>query len=176
MHPKKLLKTRQKIGTGLKLYHLLPSALSSNSSLKGIVSSLMANFSYKKLDALWVANLHLKSAILSCIDFIIPTDPNILKWLRYRDDILLLYKGTALELSSLVAKMNEIHPSLKFTMEVSDEEITYLDLKIFKGTKFQSSGILDTKAYTKPTETFQYLDRNSAHPLATFKAFMKVKS
>ena len=74
---------------------------------------------------------------------IIPTDPNILKWLRYRDDILLLYKGTALELSSLVAKMNEIHPSLKFTMEVSDEEITYLDLKIFKGTKFQSSGILD---------------------------------
>ena len=74
---------------------------------------------------------------------IIPTDPNILKWLRYRDDILLLYKGTALELSSLVGKMNEIHPSLKFTMEVSDEEITYLDLKIFKGTKFQSSGILD---------------------------------
>ena len=36
-----------------------------------------------------------KSAILSCIDLktIIPTDSKILKWLRYRDDILLLYDG-----------------------------------------------------------------------------------
>ncbi|KAJ8024865.1 hypothetical protein HOLleu_34899 [Holothuria leucospilota] len=58
-------------------------------------------------------------------------------------------------------------------MEISKTEVTYLDLKIFKGNKFQSTGILDTKVYTKPTETFQYLDRNSAHPLATFKGFIK---
>lgn len=97
-----------------------------------------------------------KSAILSCIKIlkIIPTDPSILKWLRYRDKILLLYKETTFELSNLVAKMNEIHSSLKFTIEVSDNEVTYLDLKIFKGTKFQSSGILDTKVYTK-AHTFQ---------------------
>ena len=68
-----------------------------------------------------------------------------------------------------MAKMHEIHSSLKFTMEVSDNEVTYLDLKFFKDNKFQLGGILDTKVYTKPTETFQYLDQNSAHPLATFK-------
>jgi len=34
---------------------------------------------------------------------IISTERNILKWLRYRDDILLLYTGTHDELTCLVA-------------------------------------------------------------------------
>lgn len=104
---------------------------------------------------------------------IIPTDPNIIKWLRYRDDILLLYNGSSEELSNLVAHMNEAHEHFKFTVEASNTEVTYLDLKIFKGERFRVSGFLDTKVYTKPTETYQYLDRNSAHPLATFKGFIK---
>ncbi|KAJ8039468.1 hypothetical protein HOLleu_17196 [Holothuria leucospilota] len=54
-----------------------------------------------------------------------------------------------------------------------ERNLTFLDLKFFKGNKFHSSGFLDTKVYTKPTETFQYVDRNSAHSLATFKGFMK---
>ena len=104
---------------------------------------------------------------------IIPTDSKILKWLRYRDDILLLYNGTPRELEQLVNRMNEIHNFLKFTVEISDTELTYLDLKIFKGPRFRTNGLLDTKIYTKPTETFQYLDRKSVHPLATFKGFIK---
>ena len=104
---------------------------------------------------------------------IISTERNILKWLRYRDDILLLYTGTHDELTCLVAKMNEIHPFLKFTAEVSDFEVTYLDLKIFKGPRFHKEQLLDTKIHTKPTETFQYLERSSTHPLATFKGFVK---
>ncbi|PIK37099.1 hypothetical protein BSL78_26069 [Apostichopus japonicus] len=104
---------------------------------------------------------------------ILPTDNKILKWLRYRDDILLLYDGTHQELEHLVKRLNEIHRFLKFTVEISNTEVTYLDLKIFKGTRFETNGLLDTKVHTKPTETFQYLDRNSAHPLATFKGFIK---
>ena len=104
---------------------------------------------------------------------IIPTDSNIIKWLRYRDDILVLYKGTIQELDLLVENINDFHPTLKFTREASFEEVTYLDLKIFKGNKFQSNATLDTKVFTKPTETYQYLDRKSAHPLATFNGFIK---
>lgn len=103
---------------------------------------------------------------------IISTDPNIIKWLRYRDDIL-LYKGTRTELCNLVENLNASHEFFKFTAEISSEEVTYLDLKIFKGERFRSCGILDTKVFTKSTETYQYLDRNSAHPLATFKGFIK---
>ena len=104
---------------------------------------------------------------------IIPTDPRIIRWFRYRDDILLLYKGNISELCSLVENMNKIHETIKFTMEASHESVTYLDLTIFKGKNFESHGRLDTKVYTKPTETYQYLDRTSAHPLSTFKGFIK---
>ena len=63
---------------------------------------------------------------------IIPTDFNIIKWLRYRDDILLLYNGTQQELNNLVTYLNEAHEHFKFTVEASNTEVTYLDLKIFK--------------------------------------------
>ena len=63
--------------------------------------------------------------------------------------------------------------TIKFIMEASYESVTYLDLTIFKGKNFETQGRLDTKVYTKPTETYQYLDRTSAHPLATFKGFIK---
>ena len=104
---------------------------------------------------------------------IISTDPNIIKWLRYRDDILLLYNGNQQELVNLLSRLNSTHEYFKFTMDSSLQMITYLDLNIFKGNRFLTSGILDTKVFSKPTETYQYLERNSAHPLATFKGFIK---
>ena len=106
---------------------------------------------------------------------IIPTDSKILKLLRYRDDILLLYNGTPRELEQLVNRMNEIHNFLKFTVQISDTEVTYLDLKIFKGPRFRTNWLLDTKIYTKHTETFQYLDRKSVHTSPLSKALLKGK-
>ena len=61
---------------------------------------------------------------------IIQTEPHIIKWLRYRDDILLFYEGNKDELNNMVARMNTKHPFVKFTAEVSDNEVTYLDIKI----------------------------------------------
>lgn len=58
-------------------------------------------------------------------------------------------------------------------MEISETEETFLDLKIFKGNKIESSGLLNTNPYAKHTETFQYLESNSAHPPVTFKGFIK---
>ena len=68
--------------------------------------------------------------------------------------------------------MNQLHPTLKFTYEASKTSIDYLDLTIFKGKRFRETGILDTKVYTKPTETYQFLHRTSSHPPHVFKAFI----
>ena len=38
---------------------------------------------------------------------------------------------------------------------------------------FLTSDILGTTVFSKPTITYQYLECNSAHPLATFKGFIK---
>ena len=39
--------------------------------------------------------------------------------------------------------------------------------------RMQTGVILDTIIYTEITKTFQYLDQNSAHPLATFKGLIE---
>ena len=41
-----------------------------------------------------------------------------------------------------------------------------------QGTRFNETGILDTKVYTKPTETYQYLHKTSSHPPHVFKALV----
>ncbi len=93
-------------------------------------------------------------------------------WWRYRDAILILYDSTLVNFKSLIQTMNQLHPTLKFTFEASDTSINYLDLTIFKGTRFKEIGILDTKVYTKPTEAYQYLPKTSSHPWRVFKAFI----
>lgn len=72
------------------------------------------------------------------------------------DEIRLLNKGTAHELSSLVANMNKIYFVLKFTMETSETEVTYLDLKIFRGTviRFNQAASLTLKSILSPLKLF----------------------
>ena len=96
----------------------------------------------------------------------------ILTWWRYRDDILVIYHGTTEDFQHLIEQLNRMHPTLKFTYEASNISINYLDLTIFKSKSFQTTGILDTKVYRKPTETYQYLHRKSSHPPHVFNAFI----
>ena len=58
---------------------------------------------------------------------------NILFWVRFRDDIFMLFNGTQHDLNLWVKYINNLHPTFKFSFEISPTEITYLDLEIFKG-------------------------------------------
>ena len=49
----------------------------------------------------------------------------------------------------------------------------FLDTQAYKGNIFQKSGPLDIKSFIKPTNTFQYLHRISAHSKSVFKGFIK---
>ena len=100
---------------------------------------------------------------------------SILTCLRYRDDGFILHSGTAEQIQNLFQIANKSHKHLKFTFEFSNQEITFLDTHIYKGKRFKEEGILDIKTYTKKTETFQYLDRTSAHPTSVFKGFLKAE-
>ena len=77
------------------------------------------------------------------------------------------------EINELFDIANSIHQHLKFTYEFSNEQITFLDTCLYKGETFNFNGILDIKTHIKKTETFQYLDRTSAHPKSVFKGFVK---
>ena len=68
--------------------------------------------------------------------------------------------------------MNDAHPTLKFTFEISDNIVTYLDLQIFKGNTLFESGVLDHKINMKKTETHQWLCPESAHCPPVFSALI----
>jgi hypothetical protein len=98
---------------------------------------------------------------------------NIIAFYRFLDDILLISSGPQDELRKQVHTLNTLHPSLKFTADISTTGLNFLDLHIYKGTSFNKTGSLSTKIYTKSCDTFQYISPDSAHPPATFKGFIK---
>jgi len=79
------------------------------------------------------------------------------------------------EIDLFLEQANSFHPTLKFTAEISDKEITFLDTVVFKGERFQKDAILDIKTHYKPTETFQYTHYISCHPPGVKRGLSKAK-
>ena len=83
----------------------------------------------------------------------LPISFTINTWLRYVDDVLtIIKKGTS---NSLLAHLNSIDPSIKFTMESPNEHGTILFLDTFPRP---SGNNIITIVYRKPTHTERYLD------------------
>jgi hypothetical protein len=92
---------------------------------------------------------------------------------KYRDDGFIIFNGTLDEAQELCTIANSAHPLLKFEFNISASQCIFLDLNIYKGTKFAESGKFDSKTHTKVTECYAYLSRTSAHPPACFRGFIK---
>ena len=92
---------------------------------------------------------------------------------RYRDDGFILFDGNREEMEEFFYIGNSVHELLKFTYQISDTNMVFLDTEVYKGQRFTESGVLDIKSYLKPTNNFQYLHRQSAHSPSVFKAFIK---
>ncbi|XP_069483452.1 uncharacterized protein [Ambystoma mexicanum] len=106
-----------------------------------------------------VANLYVetfeKSNIYSNLN---PYNNNIVKWSRYIDDILVIWRGTLTEANNFFNWLNNRNPHLQFTMTSSNELTNFLDLTIFA-----SNGVLKIKPYHKPTDKNSLLEYSSHH-------------
>ena len=120
------------------------------------------------------ANLFLGSLEEKALDQWTGTHP--LLWLRFLDDILMLWTGDQEELHSLLAHLNSLMSSIKFTMAQDQNSITFLDLEIYKGRRFQHQGVLDIKPFTKATNPQTFLHFNSCHPRPIFTTIVKGNS
>ena len=76
---------------------------------------------------------------------------------RFIDDIVVLWPHSMSELLDFIQSMNEFHPTIKFTSEISTNKITFLDINIFKGPHFATSHKLDTETHIKPTNHQLYV-------------------
>ena len=88
-----------------------------------------------------------------------PHTAHCLVWWRYIDDIFAIFNTEIANIDKFVRKLNERHQTIKFTSEISNTSINFLDATVSKqGTK------LSIKSYTKPTDANNYLLYNSCHP------------
>ena len=81
-----------------------------------------------------------------------------LLWLRYLDDIFCIWTEGIERLQEFYQYLNSFHPTIKFTMEFSKEQINFLDVNIS-----QKEGALQTDLYYKSTDTHQFLHFRSCH-------------
>ena len=93
---------------------------------------------------------------------------------RYIDDIFAIFrKREDAELFLTNFSATQDLPTIKCSsFTINDKEGTFLDLTIYKGERFESTGRLDIRVFQKPQNKYLYLPRNSFHPKATFPAYI----
>jgi len=83
-----------------------------------------------------------------------------LTYLRYIDDIFLIWTASKHELDEFIEHANTIHPTIKFEFVISETEINFLDTTIY----INKNNKIATKLFKKPTDRSAFLHRKSAHP------------
>ncbi len=94
-------------------------------------------------------------------------------WLRFLDDVLIVWEGPQLHLQEFARHLNHIHNSIKFTISIGINTVEFLDLKIHKGIRFETESILDIAPYSRACHTRQYLHFHSCHPRHTFRGIVR---
>lgn len=79
---------------------------------------------------------------------------------RYIDDLFFVFKGSVDELLAFHEYINSTHVNLKLSLDYSDSEINFLDLKIIK----DELGYFHTSIYRKSTDRNTILRADSFHP------------
>ena len=86
-------------------------------------------------------------------------------WLRFIDDIEMKWTHGRQALDEFVAFANDFHPSIKFTVEISNSSNVFLDTR-----SSLINGNIEFDLHTKPTDSHLYLMPTSCHPKHVFKA------
>ena len=73
-----------------------------------------------------------------------------LVWWRYIDDIFMIWPHSSEELYSFVSALNNVHDTIKFTVDISETQVNFLDVTVYK----DQNGTISTGLYTKPTDAY----------------------
>ena len=91
-----------------------------------------------------------------------PTKPVPTTFLRFIDDIFMIFPGSNLDFDFFLNFANTFHSTIKFTAECSDSDVVFLDTRVKRNGRK-----LYTTLYTKETDTHSYLHFESSHPKHT---------
>ena len=96
---------------------------------------------------------------------------------RFIDDLVFFFSLPAHEIDFFLDKFTKIHPSLKFSINISHESIPFLDTTLII---LPDSPRIRTSMYYKETDAHAYLDYNSCHSKALlnsipYSQFLRVR-
>ena len=99
---------------------------------------------------------------------------NIHPLLNYRfiDDLLIIVNSSE-EAQTILDTFNNIDPFIKLTGNISDDTANFLDLTLYKGSRFHHSQRFDLDVYQKPSNLFLFLPPCSCHPEHVFKGWIQ---
>ena len=82
-------------------------------------------------------------------------------YLRYIDDIFMIWTGTKEQFYSFINELDRKHPSIKFeAYKISNTQVSFLDTTVY----IDNNNKLQTTLYRKPTDRKNYLYRTSERP------------
>uniref|UniRef100_K7G6Y6 Reverse transcriptase domain-containing protein n=1 Tax=Pelodiscus sinensis TaxID=13735 RepID=K7G6Y6_PELSI len=90
-----------------------------------------------------------------------------LLYLRYIDDIFMIWTHGQETLEIFHRDFNNLHPTINLSLDHSTREIHFLDT-----TVQINNGKLDTTLYRKPTDSYSYLHASSSHPEHTTRSIV----
>ena len=79
---------------------------------------------------------------------------------RYIDGCIGAISSSREELDQFITSVNSFHPALKYTWEISETSLAFLDIKVSI-----SGNVLCTSVHYKPKDSHSYLLYSSSHPL-----------
>ena len=94
-------------------------------------------------------------------------------YLRYLDDIFLIWDHSVEDFDKFFHTLNTAHPNITLKSNVQKKQLEFLDVLVYKGHRFQAEGLFDTKVYFKPTDSHALLHKKSYHPKHTFGGIIK---
>ena len=105
---------------------------------------------------------------------VLPLCPlNPLFYGRFLDDIFMVWTYSLEEFWEFFEILNNHHPSVKLTANVSQKSIDFLDTTVYKDDSISETNKLDIKVFFKETDTHQLLLKSSFHPKHTFSGIIK---
>jgi hypothetical protein len=103
-------------------------------------------------------------------------------YLRYQDDIKACLAPASLE--PFLLALRTAHPSIAFTTSADPPAVPrvahkfsiFLDLHLFKGPSFATTGVLSSRLYRKPMNLFLYIPFSSMHNRHSLSGFIKAEA
>ena len=91
---------------------------------------------------------------------------------RFIDDLLIIVNSSE-DAQRVLDTFNNIDPFITLTGNISSDTANFLDLTLFKGSKFHHGQRFDLDVYQKPSNLFLFLPPFSSHPEHVFRGWIQ---